>query len=95
MFHAKHYITRKEYNMDKYERYKEMQEISYKFEERIQNAKSIKLYSVFIHGDENTDLYFCDIEYVNAYGYNRIYKNVTLEALTNFVETLEKRKPLN
>ena len=75
---------------EKYDIYTEMMNDIPELENRIRQSlmeREYTIYTVFLAvQDEENRLYFCDIEYGNGTpeGYNRIYKNLSKEALEKF-----------
>ena len=75
---------------EKYNIYNEMMNDIPELENRIRQnlmESGYTIYTVFLAvQDEENRLYFCDIEYGNgtSEGYNRLYKNLSKEALEKF-----------
>lgn len=75
---------------EKYDIYTEMMNDIPELENRIRQSlteREYTIYTIFLAvQDEENRLYFCDIEYGNGTpeGYNRIYKNLSKEALEKF-----------
>ena len=80
---------------EKYDIYNEMMNDIPDLENRIRQSLTENgyiIYTVFLSvQDEENRLYFCDIEYGNGTpeGYNRIYKNLSKEALEKHFKVKE------